>query len=472
MTGGRRTGKAKEGVGSISVRVTLRGRRKTSAAADGLWMTPPRGARARVQGLVFQMEQFQWWSAERLLAQQLRQLQALIDDAAKTVPYYEEILGDLAGLKAGRLSMDAVRALPILTRAHIQEAGAALITRALPPGHGPMVDNPTSGSTGRPLVVKATAVTHMFHRALGLRYHAWHRRDLSLKNISFKTVKKGKQVRRSRGWAMGFGDGANVVVDKTMPISALFDVLMTENPDYIQIQPSTLQGLVLYSVAQGRKPDRLREARTYAEGLEPGLRTICEEKWGISVADNYSAQEFSIIALQCPEHSNLHVQSENVLVEVLDGAGEPCAPGQTGRLVITALNNFASPLIRYENGDFAEVGPPCPCGRGLPVLSRVAGRQCSLALLPNGDRITPVLATGSPLLEAPIRQYQCVQKSLQEIEVRLVLERPLTGDEEARIADFLARSLRHPFACRFVTVDEIPRLASGKYEVFRCEVAE
>ena len=75
-------------------------------------------------------------------------------------------------------------------------------------------------------------------------------------------------------------------------------------------------------------------------------------------------------------------------------------------------------------------------------------------------------------MELPVRQYQYVQKSLEEIEVRLVVGRPLTGDEEARIADFLAHSLRHPFACRFVYVDEIPRLAGGKYEVFRCEVAE
>ena len=472
MTERRRPAKPqKKAVGSVSGRVAMR-RSTPAPAADGLWMTPPRGSLARVQALVFQMEQFQWWSADRLLAQQLRQLQALIDHAAKTVPYYADSLRDLAGQKAGPLTMEAVRALPILTRTDIQDAGGALVTGALPPGHGPMFDNQTSGSTGRPLVVKATAVTGLFYQAMSLRYHAWHRRDLGLKNVTLEAMKPDVNVKRGRGWAGRTASGPGLRFNHALPAARLLDMVIDEDPDYLQVHPSTLREMIRVSEETGKMPKRLREVRTASEVLDPDVRLMCERLWGVPVADNYSAQEFSIIALQCPEHPNLHVQSENVLVEVLDGAGAPCAPGHTGRLVITALNNFASPLIRYENGDFAEVGPPCPCGRGLPVLSRIAGRQRNLAVLPNGDRVTPILATGSPLMELPVRQYQYVQKSLREIEVRLVVTRPLTGDEEARIADFLARSLRHPFACRFVYVDEIPRLAGGKYEVFRCEVAE
>ena len=471
MTGGRRPGKPKKGLGSVSGRVDIRRPGPPPAAAD-LWMTPPRGSEARIQGLVFQMEQFQWWPPERLRTQQLRQLQALIDHAAKTVPYYEETLRNLAGLKPGRLSMEAVRGLPILTRTDIQEAGRALITRALPPEHGPMADSRTTGSTGQPVVVKATALTSLFYQALSLRYHAWHRRDLSLKNVTLKAMKPDMDVERLGGWAGSAITGPAFQFNHALPAARLLDMVVDEDPDYLQMHPSTLRAMIEVSEETGNKPKRLREVRTVSEVLDPEVRLMCERTWGVPIADNYSAQEFSIIALQCPAHPHLHVQSENVLVEVLDGAGQSCAPGQTGRLVITALNNFASPLIRYENGDFAQVGPPCPCGRSLPVLSRIAGRERNLAVLPNGDRVTPVLDVGSPLMDLPVRQYQYVQKSLEEIEVRLVVARPLTGDEEARIADFLARSLRHPFACRFVYVDEIPRLASGKYEVFRCEVAE
>src|SRR6185295_14515719 len=96
--------------------------------------------------------------------------------------------------------------------------------------------------------------------------------------------------------------------------------------------------------------------------------------WGVGVVDVYSSEECGQIALQCPEHEQYHVQSESVLVEVLDDEGRPCAPGTIGRVVLTTLQNFAMPLIRYDIGDFAEPGPACPCGRALPVLTRIVGR--------------------------------------------------------------------------------------------------
>ena len=142
-----------------------------------LWLAPPGGHASQVQGLFFQFDQFQWWTSGRLRALQLRQLQSLIDHAAKTVPYYRDSLRHLAGLSPGELTMEAVRALPILRRTDIQDAGDALVTKELPTGHDSMFDVSTSGSTGRPLVVKGSKVTGIFFQALGLRYHAWHRRD-------------------------------------------------------------------------------------------------------------------------------------------------------------------------------------------------------------------------------------------------------------------------------------------------------
>jgi phenylacetate-CoA ligase len=62
---------------------------------------------------------------------------------------------------------------------------------------------------------------------------------------------------------------------------------------------------------------------------------------------------------------------------VLDQRGNPRGPGEVGRVVVTPLNNFAMPLIRYELGDTAEVGAPCACGRGLPVLTRILDRDPS-----------------------------------------------------------------------------------------------
>jgi phenylacetate-CoA ligase len=104
------------------------------------------------------------------------------------------------------------------------------------------------------------------------------------------------------------------------------------------------------------------------------------------MVDMYTCQEAGYLALQCPDHPHYHVQSENVLLEVVDDQGLPCAPGEVGRVLVTSLNNFATPLIRYEIGDYAEVGAACSCGRGLPVLKRIMGRYRNLLTLPDGTR--------------------------------------------------------------------------------------
>ena len=100
----------------------------------------------------------------------------------------------------------------------------------------------------------------------------------------------------------------------------------------------------------------------------------------------YSAAEAGYLALQCPQQEHYHIQSESALVEVLDEAGNPCRPGETGTMVVTPLHNFAMPLIRYAIGDIAEVGAPCACGRGLPVLARLLGRVRQMLVLPSGAR--------------------------------------------------------------------------------------
>jgi phenylacetate-CoA ligase len=159
-----------------------------------------------------------------------------------------------------------------------------------------------------------------------------------------------------------------------------------------------------------------------------------------------------------------------VLVEVLGDDDEPCAPGEVGRVVVTALHNFATPLIRYEIGDYAEVGENCACGRGLPVLKRILGRERNFLVLPNGDKRFPEARMILMRLAPEIRQFQLLQKTVENIEVRLAVTSPLEGSKESRIARELNAKFSHEFSYRFVYVDSIPRHANGKFEEFKSEV--
>ena len=181
------------------------------------------------------------------------------------------------------------------------------------------------------------------------------------------------------------------------------------------------------------------------------------------------------MAVQCPETEQYHVQAESVLVEVIDDDGRWCEPGEIGRVVVTTLHNFAMPLIRYDIGDYAEVGEPCPCGRGLPVLRRIVGRQRNMAILPDGRVVWPcmnsqVLISGKIDSLSEMRQFQVIQIEPDTVEFRLVMPRPFSPAEEPMVAALVSDAFGWPMRVRFCYVDHIERGPGGKYEDFRCAI--
>ncbi|MFZ0694061.1 MAG: AMP-binding protein, partial [Alphaproteobacteria bacterium] len=400
-----------------------------SALTGILWPAVPNRNDALLLAVVRQLEESQWWAPEALLFQQLRQIERILGHALSTVPYYKQRLGFLAGRKSGTLTLEEFRRIPVLRRADIQELGATLISTKIPSDHGPIFDIKTSGSTGRPIVTKGTAITGLMLRAANLRYHLWFKRDFSAKTACIRML-KGKQLEAAKAnkavpWADGFSSGPMVMCHVTTPLSEQFDWLVDQKPDYLLTFPSNLLALIRLSKERHTKLGALREVITLGEALDPAVREICENEWGLPVADAYSSQEFGMLAVQCPTAPHYHAQSENVLIEIIDERGEPCAPGQTGRLVITALHNFSTPLIRYEIGDLAIPGESCVCGRGLPVITRILGRTRNMLTLPSGEQICPRFIVEDFAFDLPIRQFQIIQENLETLAVRLIADRKL-----------------------------------------------
>jgi len=202
-----------------------------------------------------------------------------------------------------------------------------------------------------------------------------------------------------------------------------------------------------------------------AEPLDLELENRLVSAWGVRVSDIYTSNECGQIAFRCREHNNLHVQSEGIFVEILDDRGARCAPGETGQVVLTSLHNLATPLIRYQIGDYATVGETCGCGRASPVIRQVLGRVRNLALSPDGRRYWPT-ALGKTRVIAAIRQAQWVQTARDAIELRVVLDRPLTAAETQLAIDTVCKALGHPYRVEIVAVEAIARGPTGKFEEF------
>jgi phenylacetate-CoA ligase len=262
----------------------------------------------------------------------------------------------------------------------------------------------------------------------------------------------------------------------SLPIAAdvarLLQWVVEFQADFVAMFPSTLDAFTTCCRRHDRALPHLRQVLTIGETLSASVRAAAEDLFGVTVADCYSSEEFGSIALSCPEGGGLyHVMSESVLAEVLDQRGLRCESGQIGRVTITALHNYAMPLVRYDIGDVAEVAGPCSCGRGLPAWRRILGRERNLIVMPDGTRVWPV--TGFPRCRevAPVVQYQLVQQDRGTIEARLVVERALSQAEEEGLRALFHEWIGHPFALRFAYFDgRLPVGRSGKFEEFVCNV--
>lgn len=432
-------------------------------------------AEAQIVALYRQLETSQWWPAETLRQWQFAQLGRLVAHARKHVPFYADRLGSLATGAAGGIDESAWRSLPILTKEEVRTEAARLKSRYLDPGV--LVRSEwTTGSSGIPLEVVKTSPFDLLFRANKLRLLRWHGYDPIGKvcEIRRKYWKTENAVHRMAFWEWPFGalfrTGEQVTMTMFSEIEAQVNFLEAEAPNYLFVLPSNLRLLLRAFRRAGKRLPSLRVVRTMSERLDPDLRSECKETLGVPLMDSYGCQEGGFLAIQCPDHTHYHVQSEMNLIEVLREDGAACQPGETGRVVITPLHAFAMPLLRYELGDYAEVGEPCPCGRGLPVLRQIYGRKKETLTLRSGERRYSVFASTIFASLRAVIQYQIVQKSRTLLEVRIVAERPLEQAECDQIVNGLTEQVGPEFEIRLVYVESIPRLPGGKYMDFFSEV--
>jgi phenylacetate-CoA ligase len=446
-----------------------------SAPADFAFWPTLGPVEAQIVSLYRQLESSQWWPAEKLREWQFAQARRLVAHSRQHVPFYTETLGRLLSATESGIDESAWRSLPILTKQKVRAEHTRLRSRD-PQSSASAYSEWTTGTSGQPLEVFKTPDYNLLFRAIKLRMLRWYGFDPKRKLCEIRRPfwKTKSAVYRLPCWEWPFGNlfqsSPQVSMDIFTEIEAQVHFLETEAPDYLLTFPSNLRLLLRAFRRAGKRLPSLRLVRTMTERLDPDLRRECQEVLGVPILDVYGATEMGFIAIQCPEHNHYHVQSELNLVEVLRKDGTPCQAGETGRIVITPLHAFAMPLLRYEMSDYAEVGEPCPCGRGLPVLRQIYGRKQETLTLPSGERRFSIEMWIVFENIHPVIQAQLIQKSLTVLELRMVTERPLDQGACNLIIQRLTRQVGPGFDIRLVFVDSIPRPPGGKHMDFFSEI--
>jgi phenylacetate-CoA ligase len=423
-----------------------------------------------------QLDSTQWLDPEMLETRQLAQVRTLLTHCQKHVPYYESLFA------AKRITAESVRSLadfreiPLLSRRSYQEQFAHFKAGSLPEGVEAKGVDSTSGSSGVPVQILKTNVVNFWWLVFCLRDMEWCGLDPFSRLASIRYFRTaGPDARRySEGISMpAWSPQLNLVIE-TGP-GFLMDVhqdprkqlnwLLKIAPNILLSFPSNLEFLANLVQDFGQQIPSLKNIHAIGETLTDEVRIRVETAFGVPVKNTYSCAEAGYIASPCPEGHGLHVHSENVLLEVLDESGQPCRPGESGRIVLTTLHNFLSPLIRYELMDRATLGAErCPCGRGLPLLSAVEGKTRPLFVLPDGRRKNSSRLSLGMRKIGGFHQFQITQHTPDRVSVKLV-PNPAWSDEHVRkVHALFVEFFESPVQADLLLEDRLKLSGGGKHK--------
>lgn len=369
-----------------------------------------------------------------------RRLSAMVAFAAQHVPYYQAQFSRLGISASSVRTVEDLARLPVLDRASVQAHTEALKSRILPAGELIGGTTKTSGSTGQPVEVLHTQASLRFFSFLKQREYRWWSMD---PQASFAMIRPAVDLPAKNGSRLKDGDtltlaawplvsnffytGRALALNDTNSADAMVDWLHHHKPLYLIAMAAVLEQIALGVKDIGRSCG-LQQALSISQQLTPGMRSLVESRLVPGVNENYGLNEIGLVASRCPMSGYYHVHSEHCVVEIVDPQGRQCEPGQSGRLLITALNNPAMPLIRYDADDLAEIPiEPCGCGRGLPSFTNLRGRYRRTAHLPEGTwnywgSLLDVLGDAQAQEIACVKQYQLHQRDKDLFDLNLVIQ--------------------------------------------------
>ncbi len=408
------------------------------------------------------LEQSQWLAPEELRRLQLAKLNELLAVALERTSY-----GQLAEISSNwrAASLDDLSRLPIMDKAFLSSHREQMVNRSV---EGGPIRYRTGGSTGTPLIFYFDRRRQAWDKAARIRTHRWWGirpgdREAYIWNSPVELSRQDR-LKRVRDWLMN---------DRLLPASELCEANVADyvarlrrfRPHCLFGYPSAISLLARLASRAGLDLSDLgvRVVFTTAEVLYQHQRELITSAFGgAPVADCYGSREAGFISHQCPE-GRMHITSENVIVEFLQ-QGQPAAPGEDADIVVTQLDNNAMPFIRYNTGDIGQYSTePCPCGRGLSVMSVVKGRSNDM-LLTSDSRWVHSSALHAVLSGIPgIANFQFQQQADLSVRMLLVTDEQFPADGESRLRKGLLSRLGQGADFRIERCDSIPLMPSGKY---------
>lgn len=422
----------------------------------------------RARNIYLQLKDAEFMSASEIENLQLDRLNRLVHHSINRVPYYRRTLSGIWNENSHISSLSQLNEAPLLNKSDVRE-NAYFDLFSSDHKKREMHRISTSGSTGEPFTTYADKFQ------LEVRFAS------TLRAAEMTGWKFGDK--QARLWHQTLGMSKSQVVRERIDkffmrrifipafeikdnnLERYVEKIRRHNPVLVDGYAESLNFLATY-VREGNKAGfSPRAMMSSAQALPANVRKHIEEGFGTKVFDKYGSREFSGIAYQCDASDDHHVVAESYIVELLV-EGRPALPGETGEIVITDLNNFSFPLIRYRVGDLAvavDNSEPCKCGRSQPRIGRIEGRTQAIVKTGNGTWMPGAFfAHFFKDYEPVIRYFQIHQKEAGSFTLKIVKGEGWTPANFAAVMGKLANYIGAETIVKIEYVEQIPLLRTGK----------
>ena len=349
---------------------------------------------------------------------QLKKLKALLRQAYENVPYYHKVFrrekfrpNDLKRLKD-------LRKVPVLERSALRDKLEKLMATNIQKKE--LVYRATNGTTAAPVKFYRSKEDVSWGIGAELRGYSWAGYEVGdkvaliwriLPSLNRRyTFKLENLMRRHKI--------LNILNISEKSMESFAGKMHNFQPDFIRGYAGSTNIFATFVSQNDHFKIRPRAVITSCETLFPHYRKTIEDTFNCKVYDYYGSSETSHLAAQCGQHEGLHVTEENFILEVVEN-GESVSPGEEGKVLVTNLNSFAMPFIRYDIGDLGMIFPDaCTCGRDLALFKPI-GRDYEYFVNSDGS-FTSLCDFQTVFEDLPIKDFQVVQESHDEIVIRIV----------------------------------------------------
>ena len=416
---------------------------------------------------LYNLRRNQWQGSHELQRQQEDRLRAIVTHAYEKVDYYRKLF-DHSGIKPEDIqtTQDLVK-IPITNRKNLQALPhKEIVTRGVDLSR--CVNLRTSGSSGMPLDIFIDSREKMLSWLFYRRVYFENGGTLSDRQLRITIP----QYFRAERWFQYLGILQEKYISVFNDIESQLSVILEFKPSIIGGYASSLKNLASKVKNEKIKGINPRIIFSVAESMSERDREFIASVFKSEIIDYYACNECGIIAWECKEHSGYHIDSENVIVEFIKKDGTQARTGEEGEIVITSLNAYTMPFIRYKLGDIAiPSGRQCPCGRTLPLIEKIIGRSSDSFILPNGIKIHPFSLTCKIENIQGISQYQVIQQKRDKVRIYIVKNDSYSCKTSFDLAENCKHVLGDNVVIEIIIVDEIPdSRIGGKFQAIKSEL--